>query len=195
MRSDYKIFIKGMVCDRCIYTVRQQLNDLKIPVTDISLGEVTTVHSLSNPDIVALQQRLAPLGFSLLEDKNTRLVRDLKVLVEKVYSGDYDFPLNFRFSDVVVNNLNKDYNSISAVFSEMENITLEKYIIEYRIEKVKELLVYTDNTLSDIAFKLGFSSKAHLSRQFKAQTGLNPSHFKAVRKRKLSMNDKADASS
>jgi AraC family transcriptional regulator len=188
----YKIFIKGMVCERCILTIRQQLNDLKIPVANITLGEVTTVSALSSPDMEALQKKLGPLGFSLLEDKRTKLVRDVKALVEKVYSGEYDFPADFRFSDLVIAHLNKDYNSVSAVFSNLENTTLEKYIIEYRIEKVKELLVYTNDTLPDIAFKLGFSSAAHLSRQFKTQTGLNPSYFKEIRKSKLSLYNKQE---
>jgi AraC family transcriptional regulator len=191
MQSDYKIFIKGMVCERCILTIREVLKDLKIPFTGISLGEVTTVSLLTAPDIEALQARLRPLGFTLLEDKKTKLVRDLKSLVEKVYSGDYDFPPDFRFSDLVVAHFNKDYSSISAIFSDQENITLEKYIIQYRIEKVKELLVYTDDTLPDIAFKLGFSSGPHLSRQFKAQTGLNPSYFKEIRQSKISIENKA----
>ena len=184
MRSGYKIIIKGMVCERCILTIRQQLDELKIPVTGVSLGEVTTVSALSSPDMTAVEEKLKPLGFTLLEDKDTKLVREVKGLVEKVYSGDYDFPANFRFSDVVVAHLNKDYNSVSTIFSELENVTLEKYIIEYSVEKVKELLVYTDDTLSEIAFKLGFSSAPHLSRQFKAETGLNTSYFKEIRKTK-----------
>jgi len=189
MRSDYKIFIKGMVCDRCILTIREQFNELKIPVNGISLGEVTTVSALSVPDMAALGERLSSLGFTLLEDKKTKLVRDVKSLVQKVYSGNYDFPPDFRFSDVVVTHLNKDYKSVSAVFMELENITIERYIIGYRIENVKELLVYTDNTLPDIAFKLGFSSAAHLSRQFREQTGLNTSYFKEIRKSKLFLGD------
>jgi AraC family transcriptional regulator len=194
MRSEYKIFIKGMVCERCILTIRQQLNDLKIPVNGISLGEFTTVSALSAPDMAALRERIAPLGFTLLEDKKTKLVRDVKELVDKIYSGNYDFPSNFRFSDVVAAHLHEDYNTVSAVFSALENVTLEKYIIEYRIEKVKELLVYTEDSLSDIAFKLGFSSAAHLSRQFKEKTGLNTSYFKEIRKSKLSLSRQDGAS-
>ena len=194
MQGKYKVFIKGMVCDRCILTIRQQFSDLKIPVTGISLGEVTTVSALSAPDLAVLRERLSSLGFTLLEDKNTKLVQDIKALVEKVYSGEYEFPSDFRFSDVVVTHLNKDYNSVTAVFSAQENITLEKYIIEYRIEKVKELLVYTNDTLPDIAYKLGFSSAAHLCRQFKDQTGLNTSYYKEIRKSKLSLSRQGGAS-
>ncbi|GAA0564295.1 helix-turn-helix transcriptional regulator [Chitinophaga japonensis] len=190
MLSNYKIFIKGMVCERCILAVREVFRELNIPVVNITLGEITTVSALSAPDIAAIREKLEPLGFTLLENKKTKLVRDIKELVEQVYSGSYDFPADFRFSDVVTNRLHKDYNMISSVFSEIEDITLEKYIMEYRIEKAKELLVYTDENLSDIAFKLGFSSVAHLSRQFKSNTGLNPSHFKEIRKSKLSLSGK-----
>ena len=181
-----------MVCDRCILTVRELLKDLQIPVINISLGEVTIASSLKKTDIIAIQKRLGPLGFTLLEGKNTRLVRIIKGLVETIYSGNYDFPMDFRFSDIVVNTLHKDYNTVSTIFSEMEGITLEKYILTYRIEKAKELLVYTNDTQSDIAYKLGFSSTAHLSKQFKAYSGFNPSHFKDIRQSKLLLTHKTD---
>lgn len=176
-----------MVCDRCILAVREALHELQIPVTGITLGQITTVSALSEPDMDAIREKLTPLGFTLLEDKKTRLVRDVKSLVDRVYGGSYDFPDNFKFSDIVSRTLNKDYTVISNIFSEAEGITLEKYIKEYRVEKVKELLVYSDETLSDIAFKLGYSSGAHLSRQFKDQTGLNTSHFKEIRKSKQAL--------
>ncbi len=192
MVSNYKIFIKGMVCDRCILTVRELLKDLRVPVIDVSLGEITTVSSLKKTDIIAIQKGLGPLGFTLLEEKNTKLVRIIKGLVETVYSGNYDFPMDFRFSDIVVNTLHKDYNTVSTTFSEMEGITLEKYILSYRIEKAKELLVYTNDTQSDISYKLGFSSTAHLSRQFKAYSGFTPSHFKDIRQSKFLLTHKTD---
>lgn len=192
MLSNYKVYIKGMVCDRCILTIRDAFRHLDIPVVNISLGEVTTVSALSAPDMDALGKSLSTLGFELLEDRKTKLVRDIKMLVEQVYSGNYDFPGHFRFSDVVVRTLNRDYDTVSSIFSAAEAITLERYIMEYRIEKVKELLVYTDETLSDMAYRLGFSSAAHLSRQFKAITGLNTSWFKEIRKTKQSLSHYED---
>lgn len=195
MLNNYKILIKGMVCDRCILTIRELFRELNIPVLNIHLGQVTTVSALSAPDIAILSKKLAALGFTLLEDKKTRLVLDIKSLIEEVYAGNYDFPDNFRFSDLVVNKLHKDYNTASSIFSAVEDVTLEKYIMEYRIEKTKELLVYTDATLADIAFKLGFSSAAHLSRQFKSTTGLNPSYFKEIRKTKISLSHGQDPQS
>jgi len=191
MQSGYHIYIKGMVCERCILTVRQELNALNIPVADIKLGEVTTLTALTAPDISAIEQRLKPLGFAILEDKKTKLVREVKQLVEQVYSGQYDFPTNFRFSNAVQDFFNKDYDSVSAIFSQLDNITLETYIIGFRIEKVKEFLVYSDDRLADIAFKLGFSSTSHVSRQFKMETGLSTSHFRKIRNNKGVVIDKA----
>ncbi|MVT07906.1 helix-turn-helix domain-containing protein [Chitinophaga tropicalis] len=187
MLNNYKVAIKGMVCDRCILTVKEAFHQLNIPIVNISLGEVTTVSALSAPDTAALSEKLKPLGFTLLEDKKTKLVRDVRILVGQVYSGNYDFPEGFRFSDVVADALDRDYNTISNTFSESEHVTLEKYIIEYRVEKAKELLVYTDQSLADIADKLGFSSAAHLSRQFKSTTGLNSSYFRNIRKSKIAL--------
>lgn len=97
----------------------------------------------------------------------------------------YDFPNNFRFSDLVVSQLHKDYDGVSSLFTLLENKNLERYIIDYRIEKIKEFLVYSELTLSDISFKLNFSSIAHLSRQFKQYTGLTPSYFKEIKKAKV----------
>ena len=194
MLNNYKVAIKGMVCDRCILTVREVFRQLNIPIVNINLGEVTTVSAMAAPDIEALREKLKPLGFTLLEDKKTKLVRDVRILVEQVYSGNYDFPDGFRFSDVVATSLGKDYNTISNTFSESEHVTLEKYTMEYRVEKAKELLVYTDESLADIADKLGFSSAAHLSRQFKSTTGLNSSYFRNIRRSKLALSREEDPS-
>ncbi|MBZ4192635.1 helix-turn-helix domain-containing protein [Niabella beijingensis] len=182
--QDHKISIKGMVCGRCVLAIRQKMQELQIPVTRIGLGEVITRSLLSGPDMEAVQKELAHLGFTLLENKKFRMVREVKALVDHVYSGSYDFGNNFKFSGLASKQLNRDYKAISSVFNELEQTTIEQYIIEYRIEKVKELLVYTEDTLSDIAFRLGFSSAAYLSRQFKFLTGLNTSHFKEVRRAK-----------
>jgi AraC family transcriptional regulator len=184
MQSGYKIYIKGMVCDRCILTIRNALDRLQIPIKEITLGEVTTVSALTEPDMKAIEKQLSPLGFSLLENKKTKLVREIKSLIEKVYAGSYDFTDDFLFSALVAATFHKDYESISNIFSSIEGITLEKYIIGYRIEKAKEMLVYSSYTLTDIAYKLAYSNVAHLSAQFKNETGLTPSHFKKIRQDK-----------
>jgi len=180
MQKEHKIYIKGMVCQRCISIVKEELDKLGLHPDKISLGEITFSATTRDPDIFTLEEKIKPLGFTLLEDKKVKLVKEVKQLVAEVYSGDYDFPLRFRFSDLAAERMKRDYDTISTTFSISENTTLEKYIIDCRVEKIKEFLVYTNDTLADISFKLGFSSVAHLSRQFKQQTGMNPSHFKQL---------------
>ncbi len=168
-----------MVCDRCILAIRKEFDDLRISVADVKLGEVTILTALSSRDVDLIEERIGLLGFALLHDKNKKLIQDVKELVQKVYSGHYDFADGFRFSDLVASVFQKDYETTSKNFSRSEGITLEKYIIQTRIEKVKEYLLYhSSETLAGIAFKLGFTSAAHLSGQFKTETGLTPSHFK-----------------
>lgn len=175
-----KVYIKGMVCFRCISTVKSELESIGLQLDDISLGEVTLSAGTEITDLQIIEEQLKPFGFSLLEDKRARLVTDVKQLVAEIYGGDFDFPEPFRFSTFISEKLQRDYDSISSVFSIREQKTLEKYIIDFRIEKIKEFLVYTPQTLADIAFRLGFSSVAHLSRQFKMVTGFNPSYFKSL---------------
>jgi AraC-like DNA-binding protein len=186
-----KIFIKGMVCQRCISTVKNELESLGLQLDEIMLGQVTLSATATFPGDRLLAEKLQPLGFSLLEDKRLTLVKALKDLVAEVYSGDYDFPYHFRFSELAAERLDKEYDLISTIFSQVEKTTIEKYIIHYRIEKIKELLVYTESTLADISFRLGFTSVAHLSRQFKIQTGLNPSHFKYIQQIKTAAAEQA----
>lgn len=175
------VFIKGMVCNRCITTVTQELRQLGIELDEVQLGEVRFAVHAPFTDHEVLNKKLAPLGFSVIENKRRKLVKEVKQLAAEVYSGEFDFPHHFRFSELLALKMGKEYDFISQQFSVEEGSTIEKFIIDYRIEKIKELLVYTSLTLADISFQLGFSSVAHLSRQFKQQTGLNPSHFKAMR--------------
>jgi AraC family transcriptional regulator len=184
MQQVQKVSIKGMVCERCISSVKQVLENMGLQLTDVSLGQVSFSVAGDAPDISAIDEKLKPLGFNVLVDKRLKLVKDVKALVEEVYSGDFDFPERFRFSKFIVERLKKDYDTIATVFTAQENTTVEKYIIDYRVEKVKEFLVYTVQILADISFRLGFSSVAHLSRQFKTVTGFNPSHFRSIRSNK-----------
>lgn len=185
MPIETQLFIKGMVCQRCITVVKSQLLQLGMEPIEISLGQVTVISSGQLPPTYLIEQKLAPLGFTLLEDKKVRTIKEIKSLVEEVYSGNYDFPDHFRFSNLINATFHKDYDKVSALFSMVEHQTLEKYIIAYRIEKIKEFLVYTSLTLLDISIKLNFSSVAHLSRQFKQYTGLTPSHFKEIKKARI----------
>jgi AraC-like DNA-binding protein len=179
-----KILIKGMVCQRCISTVKETLNKAGFETKNVQLGEVTLSSLLNRQEIKLLEEKLKPFGFSLVEDKREKISEQVKALLKEVYSGNFDFPVSFRFSDFLAEKLQMDHQKISTAFSESEKIALEKYQIEYRTEKVKEFLVYTNETLAAIAFKLNFSSVPHLSRQFKQQTGLTPSYFKNLRQQK-----------
>jgi AraC-like DNA-binding protein len=177
------IFIKGMVCQRCLMMVETELHEMGYTPVKLSLGEVSfmtnTVHAHT-----ALEERLSVLGFSLLKDKKAQMVKEIKQLVKEIYNGDFDFPEHFRFSELVKRHFQKDYNVISDAFTATENKTIEQYIIEYRINKIKEFLVYSNFNLSGIAFKLNFSSAAHLSAQFKQYTGLTPSFFREIKRQK-----------
>ena len=181
MQSPQKVLIKGMVCQRCISTVKAELEGIGIALEEVQLGAITISATTQVNDLAILEQYLQPLGFNLVEDKRLRLVKEVKKLIAEVYSGYFDFPYRFRFSEFLSKSIDRDHEQISHVFAAVEKLTIEKYILNYRIEKAKELLVYTSGSLADISFKLGFSSVAHLSRQFKTLTGLNPSHFKSIR--------------
>ena len=173
-----------MVCSRCVMVIKDELKGLGHEPVQVGLGEVTVIDKEDKLDKVELEKRLAVLGFSLLEDRKVKLVREVKALVEAIYSGDYDFPDNFRFTNLVREQCNKDYDAVSDVFIAIEKRTIEQYIIDFRTNKVKEYLVYSNLTLADIAFKLNFNSVAHLSAQFKQYTGLTPTHFKEIKKQK-----------
>lgn len=192
MDKESKLFIKGMVCNRCIMVIEDLLKRSGLVVRNASLGEVTVMNLNKDFDVADLSAKLSALGFTLLEDKKVAVINKLKGLVAEVYSGTYDFPDKFRFSDLVIQHLHKDYDSVSSLFSLVERKTIERYILDYRIERVKEFLVYTTYTLSEIAIRLNFSSIAHLSRQFKQFTGLTPSHFKEVQKTKSEVSSTTD---
>jgi AraC family transcriptional regulator len=178
MNMQRKLFIKGMVCDRCMLFVREAMEGLGVPVQEVKLGEVTLKVSESF-DVSVIESRLASLGFGLVKDKQQQLVRAVKDLVAEVYSGDFDFPYQFRFSDLIEQRLKLNYDQVSGSFSQIEGVTIERYILQQRVRKVKEMLVYSPISLSDISFRLGFSSVAHLSNQFKKMTGLKPSQLRA----------------
>ena len=180
------IQLKGMVCHRCIMTVENELQALGHRPVSVSLGEISYIAG-NEHDLAALELRLNSLGFSLLVDKKKKMTKDAKKIIKEVYNGDYDFPERFRFTDLLKQRLQKDYEGISDAFVATEGKTIEQYIIQYRINKVKEFLVYSNLTLADIAFRLNFNSVAHLSAQFKQYTGLTPSHFKSVKREKADL--------
>ena len=174
-----QLYIKNMVCNRCIAAVKTVLDVQGVAYSAINLGEVKLLTSLSKAQKETLQQQLNGLGFELLDDAKTRLIEKIKnIIVQQVHHGEDEQRLNL--SVLLASQLHKDYSYLSHLFSAVEGITIEKYWIAQKIEKVKELLVYDELTLSEIAFRMGYSSVAHLSAQFKKVTGLTPSHFKTL---------------
>lgn len=177
------LFIKNMVCNRCIMVVKNELDKLGLAVKNIKLGEITLAKELTPNEKEVLEEALIPLGFEIIDDKKGRIIEKIKnIIIELVHHQNNDTKTNL--SDVLSSKLNHDYNYLSNLFSEVEGTTIEKYFIAQKIEKVKELLVYDELSLSEIAFRLNYSSVAYLSNQFKKITGLSPSHFKQIREDK-----------
>ncbi len=170
-------YIKNMVCRRCILTVAQVLEKNGVRPVSVALGEFTLNEALLPEQEQRLRADLEAVGFELLDDQRSQLIEKVKtLLLEKVQTGE--LPEDLSLVKFVGTALHRDYSAISKLFSEVEGITLEQYFILLKIEKVKELLVYNELTLSEIAFRLGYSSVAYLSSQFKKVTGQTPSAFK-----------------
>lgn len=178
-----------MVCDRCIMVVQNELNKLGLETKNVKLGEVILTNELENSKKQALEKVLTTLGFELIDDKKSRLIEKIKtVIIDLIHHQNGEIKNNL--SDILGNELHHDYNYLSNLFSEVEGTTIEKYFIAQKIERVKELLVYDELSLSEIAFQLSYSSVAYLSNQFKKVTGLTPSHFKQIKEDKRKPLDK-----
>jgi AraC-like DNA-binding protein len=174
------LYIKNMVCPRCIRVVKEDLEKLGITVEEVKLGEARIILN-NSVDKNKLRKQLEKSGFELLEDKQIQLIEKVKtVVIDAIQTNPK--PEGMNISEFIAKEVGKDYGIVSSLFSSHENQTLEKFIIQQKIEKVKELLVYEEFTLSEIAWKLEYSSVAHLSAQFKQVTGLTPSEFKKTKK-------------
>lgn len=175
------LYIKNMVCDRCKMVVGQALEKQGLKAEKISLGEVTIEGEISPEVQIQLDRSLMELGFERIDDRKARLIENIKKeVIELIHYGDPK-SRKANWSDILSDRLHYEYNYLSNLFSSVEGITLEQYIIRQKIEKAKELLFYDELTLSEIAHKLGYSSVAHLSGQFKKVTGLTPSEMKKSR--------------
>lgn len=180
-----------MVCNRCKKAVKDEFEKLGIETIDVSLGEVTTENAISAEMLDQLGGRLKTHGFEILKDKETEIIEQVKILIiETIYEDEDNNVESKNLSELITNKLKKDYSAISKLFSEMEGITIEKHFINLRIERVKELLMYDELSLSEIAIKLNYSSVAYLSNQFKKVTGLSPSFFKKQKENKRKSIDK-----
>lgn len=168
-----------MVCPRCITSVEEILKKNDLQAKYIHLGEVELTKEPGKAKLQQFAEDLKETGFELLDDQKMQLIEQVKnLLIQKAQSGDVED--HFSVSKYISDNIYKDYSSISRLFSEVEGITIEQFFILQKIEKTKELLIYDEQSLSQIAFNLGYSSTQHLSNQFKKLTGMTPSQFKQL---------------
>lgn len=170
------LFIKNMVCPRCIKAVRQELEQLNYEVIEVSLGVARVKGVVNEAD---LAQALLTNGFELLNNKDEKLIELIKTNIIALIQSKEPL-IQQNLSVWLAHQLNTDYQHLSTLFSAAEGITIERYFILQRLEKVKELLVYNELSLKEIAFQLGFSSIAHLSAQFKKMTGFTTTYFKEM---------------
>jgi YesN/AraC family two-component response regulator len=172
-----------MICNRCIMAVKNELEKFGHQPLNITLGEVLLSNEMTDNEKEIFGQQLKVLGFEIIDDKKSQIVGQIKSsIIEIVHHQNGDLKSNL--SDYLSNRLHHDYTYLSNLFSEIEGTTIEKYYIIQKIEKVKELLVYDELSLSEIAAKMNYSSVAYLSNQFKKVTGLTPTYFKNIKESK-----------
>ena len=178
-----------MVCIRCQMVVKSELEKLGLNFVDVKIGEADIIGDIPPEQIKQLDVALRKSGLQLMDDKKSILVERIKsVIIELVHYTNEQ--IKFNLSDYLSEKLNYDYTYLANLFSEVKGITIEKFYLTHKIEKVKELIVYNELNLSEIAYKMHYSSVAHLSNQFKKFTGLTPSHFKELKnKRRKTLED------
>jgi len=182
--------IKNMVCNRCIKVVSEEMKKLGYKVLDISLGEVI-ISGYDNIDMDKIKFVLEENGFELIDDKNSRIIEKVKLtIINRIRDLSEGKATKINLVKEIADESHLSYQYVSTLFSSIEGITIEKYIILQKIEKVKELLVYDELTLSEIAYRLDYSSVQHLSNQFKKVTGLTPSYFKQFKEQRRKPIDK-----
>jgi AraC family transcriptional regulator len=179
MPKPHKLLIKNMVCQRCVMTVENILGKTNIPFRNVMMGEVDLEHSLTKDQTDRLRGELHKVGFELIETRMNKIIEDIKLAVLEYLSTPSE-KQTVNLSSFITDRIPNDYSYLSDLFSSIEGRTIEQFFILQRIEKVKELLVYDQLSLTQIAYQTGFSSVHHLSAQFKKVTGLTASHFKKI---------------
>ncbi|GAB1430877.1 hypothetical protein MASR2M18_17110 [Ignavibacteria bacterium] len=179
-----KLAVKNMVCNRCIRVAREELERAGYSLASVILGEITIIGTVSPDDKRRIAEVLSAAGFELIDDRRHALIERVKTLIiAKIYHSDGEELEKLLFSKYLADTMAMEYGYLSSLFSSVENITIEKYVILQKIERVKELLTYDQLTLSEIAYRLGYSSSQHLSNQFRKVTGRTPTEFKQLTKR------------
>lgn len=184
-----RLYIKNMVCGRCKMVVQTEIEKLGWHPLAVNLGEVDIAENLTDAQKQSLSQVLQSFGFELIDDKKSRTIERIKNrIIEVVHHRDNDLRTNL--SHYLSEELGQDYSALSNLFSEVEGTTIEQYFIAQKIEKVKELLMYNELSLSEIAWQLNYSSVAHLSNQFKKITGFTPTYFRQLKDKKRKQIDR-----
>ncbi len=173
------IYIKNMVCNRCVMVVSGIFQDSGFGRANVEMGKVVFNDSISEDELANIDNRLRSVGFEIINSHTVQLIEQVKkVTINYVYDKENHHQ---NFSTFLADQLNRDYNYLSTLFSSAEGTTIENYMINLKIERVKELLIYDEKTLSEISYVLDYSSVAHLSGQFKRVTGFTTTYFKKMR--------------
>lgn len=175
-----KLYIKNMVCSRCKLVVKSVFESIGINPITVELGEVELANEMNENQKSEILKNLRAVGFDLIDDRKSKTIHTIKTLIiDLVQNKNNDLKINL--SNYLSQELHQDYNTLSNLFSEVENTTIEKYFIHQKIEKVKELIMYDELSLSEIAYSLNYSTVSHLSNQFKKVTGFSPTYFKNIK--------------
>jgi len=179
-----EITVKNMVCNRCIKVVKEELSKNNIDFAHVDLGTIYFNYQISEKEKETLTHIIEKEGFALVEDREAKIIIKIKALIVENIHHIKEKLKDQNFSDFLTSKVGIEYSQISKLFSEIEGKTIELYTIQQRIERAKELLIYNELTLSQISYELDYSSPQHLSRQFKQITGLTPTAFKKIGRRK-----------
>lgn len=178
------LYIKYMVSLRCKMMVKKELENMGLHYLNVELGTVEILEEITEEQREYLREKLAESGLELLDDKRMILIDKVKtVIIEMIHHSD-EIP-KVNYSDFISEKVGKDYNYLSTMFSEVKGITIQQFIIRHKIERVKELLMYDELNLTEISYKMHYSSVAHLSNQFKKVTGLRPLFFKELKQKRI----------
>lgn len=183
MEKNNTLYIKNMVCNRCIMVVKAQLESLGLHPLSVELGRAELSEDADEPVLQAVRKVLEPLGFELIDDHRSRLTEQIKTAVIELVHHHTPLPA-VNLSDYLSSRLHHDYSALSKLFSETTGTTLEKYFIAQKTERAKELLIYGELSLAEIADQLNYSSAAYFSTQFKNVTGLTPGDFRRLREQR-----------
>lgn len=184
-----KLYIKFMVSLRCKMLVKHELKNLGIHYSSVDLGLVEIIGEITEDKRNKLKAALLKSGLELMDNKKSILIEKIKIIITKMIHYNEELP-KVKYSEYISNKMGYDYTYLANVFSEIEGITIEHYIIAHKIEKVKELLIYDELNLSEISYNMNYSSVSHLSTQFKKVTGLTPTYFKNLKeKRRINLEE------